>query len=97
VEAQAAGKPVIALAQGGAAETVVHGETGILFGRQAVDELVEALRQAEAHRFDPEAIRRHAERFSTERFEDEFRTLLEDRLGRPARRTAVPSGDRIGG
>jgi glycosyltransferase involved in cell wall biosynthesis len=97
VEAQAAGKPVIALAQGGAAETVVHGETGILFGRQAVDELVEALRQAERSRFDPEAIRRHAERFSTERFEDEFRTLLDDRLGRPARRAAVPSGDRIGG
>lgn len=97
VEAQAAGKPVIALAQGGAAETVVHGETGILFGRQAVDELVEALRQAEAHRFDPEAIRRHAERFSTERFVHEFHTLLDDRLGRPARRAAVPSGDRIGG
>jgi glycosyltransferase involved in cell wall biosynthesis len=97
VEAQAAGKPVIALAQGGAAETVVHGETGILFGRQAVDELVEALRQADGHRFDPEAIRRHAERFSVQRFEDEFLTLLDDRVGRPARRAAVPSGDRIGG
>ncbi|MFN3431504.1 MAG: glycosyltransferase [Candidatus Sericytochromatia bacterium] len=97
VEAQAAGKPVIALAQGGAAETVVHGETGILFGRQAVDELVEALRQADRSRFDPEAIRRHAERFSTERFEDEFHTLLQDRLGRPARYAAVPSGNRIGG
>lgn len=82
VEAQASGKPVIALAQGGAAETVLHGETGILFDHQTVDGLVEALQQADRMRFDAHRIRAHAERFSTERFEREFSELLADRLGR---------------
>lgn len=72
VEAQGAGKPVIALDQGGASETVVHGETGILFASQTADALVQALKQADATRFDADRIRRHAERFSTERFEQEF-------------------------
>lgn len=93
VEAQSAGKPVIALAQGGAAETVVHGETGVLFARQTAGDLKEALRQADGMRFDPDRIRRHADQFSTERFEREFADLLEERLGRHHR----PSAVRIGG
>lgn len=91
VEAQAAGKPVIALAQGGAAETVVHGETGVLFARQTVGELVEALRQADSHRFDAGRIRAHAEKFSTERFEREFGELLETRMNPRYRATATRS------
>jgi glycosyltransferase involved in cell wall biosynthesis len=93
VEAQSAGKPVIALAQGGAAETVVHGETGVLFARQTAGDLREALLTADGMRFDPDRIRRNAERFSTERFEREFTDLLEERLGRHHRPTAA----RIGG
>jgi glycosyltransferase involved in cell wall biosynthesis len=92
VEAQAAGKPVIALAHGGAAETVVHGETGVLFGDQTVDALVAALREADAMRFEPEAIRRNAERFSTARFEREFSALLDTKLGHHR-----PTSARIGG
>jgi glycosyltransferase involved in cell wall biosynthesis len=89
VEAQAAGRPVIALAQGGAAETVVHGETGVLFARQTAGDLVEALRQADGMRFDPDRIRAHSEHFGTERFEREFADLLEERLGRHHRPTAA--------
>jgi glycosyltransferase involved in cell wall biosynthesis len=92
VEAQAAGKPVIALAQGGAAETVVHGETGILFGEQTVDALVSALKEADAMHFRPEAIRQHAERFSTARFEAEFTDMLTARLGHHR-----PTSARVGG
>ncbi|MDB5097505.1 MAG: glycosyl transferase group 1 [Cyanobacteria bacterium RYN_339] len=79
VEAQGAGKPVIALNQGGAAETVVHGETGILFAKQTIADLVQALRDADATLFDPDRIRAHAERFSTERFEREFLAALHRR------------------
>lgn len=79
VEAQGAGKPVIALNQGGAAETVLHGETGILFAQQTAADLIQALRNADATRFDAERIRAHAQRFSTERFEREFLAALGDR------------------
>lgn len=81
VEAMAAGKPVVALGRGGAAETVIDGETGVHFGRQHVADLVDALRRCDATRFDPERIARHAERFSTERFESEFLAALATRVG----------------
>ncbi len=81
VEAMAAGKPVVALGRGGAAETVIDGETGVHFGRQAVGDLVEALRRCEATRFDAGRIARHAGRFSTDRFEREFLAALASRVG----------------
>lgn len=81
VEAMAAGKPVVALGRGGAAETVIDGETGVHFGRQDVEDLVAALRRCDATRFDAGRIRRHAERFSTDRFEREFLAALAARVG----------------
>jgi glycosyltransferase involved in cell wall biosynthesis len=75
VEAQSAGRPVIAYAGGGALDTVIEGETGIFFGEQTVDSLVDAVRRlmelGDTH-FDPAAIRRHAERFAVERFRQEL-------------------------
>jgi glycosyltransferase involved in cell wall biosynthesis len=81
VEAMAAGKPVVALGRGGAAETVIDGATGVHFGRQTADDLVEALRRCDATRFDADRIARHAERFSTARFEAEFLAVLANRVG----------------
>src|SRR4051812_42731412 len=43
VEAQAAGRPVIALAEGGVRETVLEGETGAFYERPEVDALAEAV------------------------------------------------------
>jgi len=76
VEAQATGRPVIAFDRGGAAETVrpwfegADGATGIWFSTQSAAALAEAILRFEAaeKRFHPELLRRHAERFSTERF-----------------------------
>jgi glycosyltransferase involved in cell wall biosynthesis len=45
VEAQAAGAPVITYRQGGASETVLPGQTGILFAEQSVESLVAAVQQ----------------------------------------------------
>lgn len=78
VEAMAAGKPVVALGRGGAAETVLDGETGIHFGRQAADELVAALKRCDNTTFDARRIAAHASRFSTERFQSEFQAILEE-------------------
>ena len=45
VEAQACGRPVVALARGGALETVTDGETGVLFAEPTADSLADALRR----------------------------------------------------
>ena len=63
VEAQAAGRPVVAYGRGGATETVRDGETGILFGEQNVAALADALAGAWDARFDPAACRANALRF----------------------------------
>ena len=74
VEAQACGTPVIALKKGGTAETIIDGETGILFNEQNVENLIYAIRKFEqtADSFDPKRIRKNAERFSKNRFKTEF-------------------------
>lgn len=77
LEAQACGTPVIALAAGGALETVTA-ETGILYSGAEGDGLVEAVRRFEADpaRFRPEACRVNAERFGRERFRDQITEAL---------------------
>lgn len=77
VEAQACGKPVVAFREGGALETVVEGETGVFFDRPDPEALSEAVRELEAREWDPWRIRRHSERFSTARYLEETRALLE--------------------
>jgi glycosyltransferase involved in cell wall biosynthesis len=74
VEAMACGRPVIAYALGGALDTVVDGVTGILFRKQDVAALIEAVRklEEESDRFDPDAIREHAMQFSAEKFAERF-------------------------
>lgn len=79
VEAQAAGAPVIAYGRGGVTETVVAGKTGLFFQKQSEESLIEAVDafERDSHSFDPEIIRRHAERFSRERFQREISALIE--------------------
>jgi glycosyltransferase involved in cell wall biosynthesis len=73
VEAQACGRPVIALGSGGALETVLDGTTGILVDGTEPAAWAAAIRrlrdaQAAGSAFQPDAIRRHAEGFSRDRF-----------------------------
>ncbi len=77
VEAQAAGRPVLAVAEGGALETIVDGETGVLVGRDE-DVLAEAMREVDFAGFDPVAARRNAARFASA----EFRRRLADEVDR---------------
>jgi glycosyltransferase involved in cell wall biosynthesis len=72
VEAQAGGCPVIALAQGGALETVRHGETGWLYDDDSVEGLLDAIHQFEKKTFDPTTCRNNALRFNRPRFEKEI-------------------------
>ncbi len=76
VEAQAAGRPVVAAAAGGALETVVDGETGCLARLDDPDSFAEAMRRVDSIPFEPERAIANAERFSV----DEFRRRLSSQV-----------------
>jgi glycosyltransferase involved in cell wall biosynthesis len=80
LEAQACGRPVIALARGGALETVVPGETGLLVDTPTAEAFADAIVAAGARRFDSMVIRRHAERFSRARFHTEMDAAIQETL-----------------
>ena len=76
VEANAAGKPVVAFAGGGALETIQSGVTGVFFGEHSVDALLEALRCCDAISSTPELIAQHARTFSRGTFRERLTTVL---------------------
>lgn len=69
VEAQAAGRPVLAADAGGARETVVSGVTGLHFPPGDVDAMAEAMREVDWTRFDASRCREQADRFSVGAFQ----------------------------
>ena len=77
VEAQAAGRPVLAADAGGARETVVEGVTGHRVRPDDVDAMAEAMASADLDRLEPAAIVANAERFSVERFQARIRAEVE--------------------
>jgi lipopolysaccharide/colanic/teichoic acid biosynthesis glycosyltransferase/glycosyltransferase involved in cell wall biosynthesis len=77
LEAQACGRPAVAYGAGGSLESVIDEVTGVLFGRQTTDALVEAVRRLERIRFNPGKLRANAERFSAERFRQSMRAMVE--------------------
>jgi glycosyltransferase involved in cell wall biosynthesis len=80
VEAQAAGRPVIAFAGGGAMDTVLPRQTGEFFGAQTVEALAAVLSTFDESDYDPQACRANAERFGAERFEREIETFISSRI-----------------
>jgi glycosyltransferase involved in cell wall biosynthesis len=85
LEAMAAGRPVIAYAAGGAVETVVPldapgdaAPTGLFFHEQTVEAVMDAVARLDhhVHRFEPKALRAHAEAFDRPLFRDRIATYL---------------------
>ena len=72
VEAMARGCPVVALAAGGATETITPGETGVLFPEATVEAAVAAIQTARGTDWDPAAMLNQAQRFTPQRFRDEI-------------------------
>lgn len=68
VQAQAAGRPVIAFGGGGALDTVIPAVTGEHFSNLSVDSLAEVWSRFDADAYDPAAMRSHAARFDTSVF-----------------------------
>ncbi|MBA2446484.1 MAG: glycosyltransferase [Chloroflexi bacterium] len=78
VEAQAAGRPVVAYAAGGALDTVIDGQTGVLFHAQTPAAVADAVRRLEGCSFDTARIRANAERFSTRVFQERLAHFVQD-------------------
>ena len=85
VEAQAAGRPVIAFRRGGALDTVKEGLSGIFFDEQTPQALIEAVRRYRPEDFDPQAIRQHALSFDTRVFQDSIRRFVEEKFAEHVR------------
>jgi glycosyltransferase involved in cell wall biosynthesis len=81
VEAMACGTPVIALNKGGAAESVINGETGILFPEQTVESIIEAVKSFEpiSGSINYAEIRKHSEKFSRKTFEENIKNFVDNK------------------
>ncbi len=80
VESMASGRPVIALAAGGALETIVAGKTGVFFDEPTWEALADAVVRFKSEQFQPEAIKTYAEKFSVERFKSEIENFITAQL-----------------
>ena len=80
LEANASGRPVIAYAAGGALDTVVDRQTGVLFAEQKVEDLIQAVRRLEQMHWDSSELRLHALRFDRGVFLDQLRGFVSDSL-----------------
>ena len=74
VEAQAAGRPVIAFNRGGARETVLANRTGILFEKPTVDSLIGAVKQFDKLKWEPKLIMTQAKKFDQKVFLEKWQT-----------------------
>jgi glycosyltransferase involved in cell wall biosynthesis len=97
VEVQAAGRPVIALREGGLRDTVVEGVTGVFYETLDPSELARVVLGFDADAIDPQACIDNAARFSTERFTEAIDVVVDqalhghvDRLPGPGERRRPP-------
>ena len=77
VEAQACGRPAVALARGGALETVQDGDTGLLFAEPTAESLAAAITRLDSCTFSTPRLRAHAETFSRQRHLDHLKAVVD--------------------
>jgi glycosyltransferase involved in cell wall biosynthesis len=83
LEAMASGKPVVAFGKGGALETVVgdgDSPTGVFFHSPTPDALVDAVKTLSRMKYDPDVIRRHAEKFDRKEFKRQIAEYVTKRI-----------------
>jgi glycosyltransferase involved in cell wall biosynthesis len=68
---------VVALADGGALETVIEGLTGTLVSGTSPGTWADAIRRTLDARLAPDPVRAHALRFGRERFAEEIRAAVD--------------------
>ena len=80
IQAMAAGRPVIAYAGGGALETVIPGETGVLFAQQTVNAMIKAVESFDALSVNSALIRQHAKQYDTAVFKQKMASFIEQKM-----------------
>src|SRR6476661_547098 len=88
VEAQAAGRPVIALRHGGVVETLAEGRTGVFFDPCTPEALAATVRAFDALAIDPAACVANAARFAPASFQDGLEAVVEQALASKHERAA---------
>lgn len=78
LEAQYFGVPVISYRESGAAETIVEGKTGILFDKQNIFSLIDAIHQFDKMNFTGSDFRENLKRFSFDVFKDKMLAEIEE-------------------
>jgi len=76
LEAQSAGRPVIAYRAGGATETVIENETGVFFDEQTPESINEVIKNFDHKKFNSHKIREHALKFDNEIFKKNIKEYL---------------------
>ncbi len=82
LQAQAAGRPVIAFGIGGALDTVIEGQTGTFFHEPTPEALAAAVRAFDPNDVDPQACVRNAARFDVSVFRDKLGRFIRATLGK---------------
>jgi glycosyltransferase involved in cell wall biosynthesis len=77
LEAMACGRPAVVFAEGGGAESVVPGETGVVFHEATPSALRAAVDSLEGIRFNTSALRARAESYGRRVFESRFREFVD--------------------
>jgi glycosyltransferase involved in cell wall biosynthesis len=80
IEAQSCGTPVIALNDGGTAETVIDKVSGIHFNNQTKEDIIDAVERFETMNFDYKNISLLSQEYSEERFKEEFKLFVNSKL-----------------
>ena len=80
VEALASGCPVICYGEGGALDYVENGVNGVLFEKQTVKSLAQAMERFEKMKFDTGKIVKSAEKFDVKRFDKEIRKFVDEKV-----------------
>jgi glycosyltransferase involved in cell wall biosynthesis len=81
LQAQAAGRPVIAYGAGGALDTVIQGETGVFFRQPAPEALADAVRDFDPDGMSTQACVQNAGRFSVNVFKRRLMRFIDQTCG----------------
>jgi glycosyltransferase involved in cell wall biosynthesis len=90
VEAQAAGRPVVALAEGGVTESVQEGRTGVFYDEATPQALAATVAAFDPLSVDPADCVANAHRFGVDAFAQEIRAIVDQTLAAEP----SPRGDR---
>ena len=78
LEAQACGRPVIALNQGGVTESILNLKTGMLYLEKTEKALIDAVKSFKKYSFSPSVCRNNSLRFSKHKFTKSMKKIIEN-------------------